>query len=108
MFRGKRITALFAAVLVCMVMPAFAGNGMTFAADTIAKVTVNGEGTKSYSSFEKMVSDLSDYEDKSVTIEMLQDWNAAKTKDFNRRIVIPEDSSVTLNMHGHVFSRNNS
>lgn len=41
MFRGKRITVLFAAVLVCMVMPAFAGNGMTFAADTIAKVTVN-------------------------------------------------------------------
>ena len=99
------MAAVFAAIVA---LYAFAGAWDVHAASNIAKVTVHGEGTKTYSSFESMVDYVEDCDDETITIEMLRDWNAAAGSDFDRRLIIPEDSTVILNMHGHVFSRNNS
>lgn len=44
----------------------------------------------SYTSLAKLVDALkSNYKNKKVTIEMMGNWNAAGSDDFDRRLVIP-------------------
>ena len=75
----------------------------------------------SYTSFEQLCNDLEDnYENKSVTIEMLTDWQDSdeditkettlidwsyKGKQYDFPLYIPKGCNATLNMNGHVFDR---
>ena len=102
---GKKWIAVFlAAVMVFTLLPAISGAEKVYAADVIG--SLNG---KNYTSFKKLVNDLdSDYEDKSVTIEMKDNWNTPSNSDFDRRLVIPSGCRATLNMHGYIFNRDNT
>ena len=60
-----------------------------------------------YTDFEDMLEDLEDdYAGRSVTIEMLRDWDAGVDSDFDERIIIPSNCRAVLNMNGRVFDRN--
>ena len=99
--KKKRIVAVVTSVsmIATSVLPHL---GSVFAAPVIG--SLNGV---SYTSFEDLVDDLEDdYENESVTIEMLGNWNAAESKDFDRRMIIPEHCNAVLNMHGYVYNRN--
>ncbi len=110
MLKRKKIaifTAICTVLLALALIPVFTGIGSVHAAGVIATVTKDGK-TETYWNFKSLVNDVDDYSKKTVTIEMLADWNAAGNDMFDRRLYIPSGSHVTLNMHGHVFSRNNS
>ncbi len=104
---GKRRLILFllSAAMMLTMSSYIAGAPEVYAAESNGVIgTLNGT---SYTSFEKLASALkSNYENKSVTIEMKGNWNAAGSDDFDRRLVIPKGCSATLNMHGYVFNRN--
>ena len=106
---ARRITALVISVLLlCGMVPVWPGAVSVSAASEIATVKVDGGAAKSYSSLEKLVDDVDDLNKKNIVIDMKSDWNAAKSDDFDRELIIPADSTATFNMHGRVFSRNNS
>ena len=63
----------------------------------------------SYTSFSSLVNDLkNNYKNKTVTIQMSDDWDAAKNSVFDKQLVIPGGCRATLDMQGHLFSRNMS
>ena len=103
MYGRKSVTKKLLAILMVIAMLISVLQKLPInAADPIGKL--NGQ---SYTSFEKMLSDLkSNYKDKSVTIEMLCNWNAANSSAYDKRIYLPEGCWATLNMHGFVFNRN--
>ena len=51
-----------------------------------------------FTSVSALNSFLEEHEGQSVTVDMLSDWG-------NERLCIPEDTTVTLNMHGHIYNR---
>ena len=98
------IAATTALLFVFAFILAGVGAEEVHAAGTIG--TLNGT---SYSSFKALTNDLEDNcKNKTVTIEMKANWNAANSKEFDRRLVIPEGCKATLNMHGYVINRNHA
>ena len=77
-------------------------------ADDIGSITIDGT-TKNYSKLEDLANALEGYGDKTLTIDMLADWNASYGKEdlFDHRLYIPQNCNVTFNMHGHIFDRDN-
>ena len=71
-----------------------------YAAD-VGTITVDGS-TTSYGSFTKLRNDLGRLGNKTVTIEMLTDWDAAKDDQFDDTLIIPSNCTATFNMHGHI------
>ena len=103
----KRI--LSAALAVILTLPANriilhdGPAGTVYAEENDIIGTLNGTV---YTSLETLADDLKDdYKGKSVTIEMLCNWNAAGADHFDTRLVIPSECTAVLNMHGYVFNR---
>lgn len=98
-------SAVIVPVIVTMVltfMPIMPNiNGEVHAADTrIAKM--NGED---YWNFGSLASDLDDMGGKSVTIEMLRDWDRQNDENVDERLQVPAGCNLTLNMNGHMYNR---
>ena len=85
--------------MMCVYMPQF--TYVAYAAGVIG--SLNGT---TYDDFDDLIDDLEDdYSGKTVTIEMLANWDADEDGDFNERLIIPSNCKATLNMNGHVFDR---
>ena len=70
-----------------------------YAEDTvIGTVSVDGEGTESFTDLGDLVSYVKKQKGKTFTIDMLADWD-------NKQMVIEDKSKCTLNMHGHMYNR---
>ncbi|MBO4901498.1 MAG: chitobiase/beta-hexosaminidase C-terminal domain-containing protein [Lachnospiraceae bacterium] len=107
----KRKTALFLALAIAFTsLPELylSAPETVQAAEPIAAVTYDGS-VQNYYSFSSLTNDVDGkYKGQKITIDMLRSWNAAGDEDFNRRLFVSAKSSVTLNMHGFVFNRNNA
>lgn len=85
--------------MMCVYVPQF-----TYVAQA-ASVIGSLNGT-TYDDFDDLIDDLEDdYSGKTVTIEMLANWDADEDSDFDERLIIPSNCKATLNMNGHVFDR---
>lgn len=92
----------------------FQGAGEVSAANhpVFVRIWLNGEWKMDLTdSISTLNSYIKKNKDKTIRIEMVTDWNAAETgrrDDFNKTLVIPSGANVTLDMHGHVFNRDNA
>ncbi len=103
----KKWTAVIITVMMAMVaVPALAWMTTVHAGSStdIAMIT----GGERFDSLAALNTALEKYENKTVEITMLSDWNAAKDDMFDRQLSIPEKCKATLYMEGHVFNRNNA
>lgn len=60
------------------------------------------------SSMKDLQNRLKQQKNKSATITMYKNWNAADDSQFNTYLTIPENCTAVFNMHGFVFNRNNA
>ena len=99
---NKRLTAsLMTAVMTISALQLSIFADKVFAAGEIGRLN----GTPYYS-FEELVDKLkSNYKEGHVSIDMMNNWNAAGSDDFDRCLEIPSKCNATLNMHGFVFNR---
>jgi len=103
----KKWTAVIITVMMAMAaVPALAWMTTVHAGSStdIAMIT----GGERFDSLAALNTALEKYENKTVEITMLSDWNAAKDDMFDRQLSIPEKCKATLDMGGHVFNRNNA
>ena len=104
-FRRLRLSGIIAAVIAFAVIAPLDAH----AAGTIAEVKINSQYvTTTYSSFSRLKADMDYWEGRNIVIDMTDDWDndgISGRGKFDERLVIPEDSKVTLNMNGHVFDR---
>lgn len=100
---SKRILmAILSFSMFCSILPAMSFT--TFGATAVG--SLNGY---TYTDFDDLIDDLEDdYSGKTVTIEMLTNWDAAEDSDFDERLIIPSNCKATLNMNGYVFDRDNT
>ncbi|SEF47344.1 Lipase (class 3) [Eubacterium ruminantium] len=111
--RTKRRIALFlTALMVITMIPLVPQGSIVYAANPVfARIRLDGQWKMDLTdSIETLNEYISKNKDKTIRIDMLTDWNAAENgreDDFDEALIIPSDSFVTLNMHGHVFNRNN-
>ncbi len=82
-------------LIACMII------GLLPAADGeayIGKVSVLNGSDRYFTSVSALAKYVDDLSDRSFTIDMLADWN-------NTRLCIPSKAWATLNMHGHIYTR---
>ena len=111
MGKTKKIKKLlFIFVLSVMLLVTLSNNkgGHTYSAGNrvVANVTIDGE-VHFFSSLYYLSEKLGDYEGETIIIDMLSNWDGNSDEDYDNRLVIPKDSNVTFNMHGHIFDRGN-
>lgn len=90
------IPMIVSMVFTCMPQMAFEVS----AAEPIAKI-----GSEPYYNFGSLADAIDDQGGKTVTVEMLKDWDKASDKNVKERIIVPRNCSLTLNMNGHMFNR---
>ncbi|MBR4905585.1 MAG: hypothetical protein IKZ44_01905, partial [Clostridia bacterium] len=91
--KKKWIAILLAACMMTVLLPTAA------AEENIAKAEFPYTDHPYYfTSVSALNNFLEEHEGRSVTVDMLADWG-------NERLCIPEETTVTLNMHGHIFNR---
>jgi hypothetical protein len=103
--RKKGITERIIAVIITLVMII----SVIPPVNVKAASPIGSLNGKEYISFSSLVDDLEDdYENKSVTIEMLTNWNTLSNSDYDQRLIIPSGCYAVLEMHGYHFNRNKS
>ena len=103
MFGKKYVKKAFLALLVTSIVGSLMPNITleTLAADSRI-ATMDGE---SYWNYNSLVSDLKDKGNKTVTIDMLRDWDYNDDDRFKKPLNVPRKCNLTFNMHGHIFNR---
>lgn len=84
---------------IALLTVTLAGGMLFFQQDASAKV-IGKVNNEQFESFGKLASKVGSQADKTVTVDMLEDWVGTD------RLQIPSGSHVTLNMNGHKFDRN--
>ena len=112
--RIKKVCAvILTALLLISAMPVIPGAGRVSAANPVfVRIYLNGAWKMDLTdSISTLNSYINKNKDKNIRLEMLTDWNAAavgRQSDFDKSLVIPSGARVTLDMHGHVFNRDNA
>ena len=104
----RKVAVILAAVILFTSVPWLSKPDRVQAATLIAKIT-EGSSVSDYYNYQTLAKDVENkYKGKTITIDMMADWNEANDSNVDRRIFISAKTKVTLNMHGLVFNRNNA
>ena len=102
----QKLCAFLLVPVMLLSLFAFSQPAKADADGNIGSITMNGS-TKTYSSFSDLTSALKKSGGKTLTIDMLCNWDATNDDQYDDYIYIPEDTDVTLNMHGYIYNRDN-